>query len=253
MCPEEGEQKGEKPWGKDLWEVAEVTWFFHPGGEKDEGWLYCSLKGGQWWLVIGQEEVKQSCISGSSVWTLEKGSLLKGWLVTGTGSLGKQSHHQTCQISRSIWTMLTVLGRSARSPELDLIILMCPSNLRYSIIWFYDALNFYSLIKKLYFHKTLSLWRNYRNYWAKFHANSIELFSIILILSHINNTVQYNIALIIGLFSYLHIHYRSHTPFTDQITYLAVVVNQWPSMFAFLLSTVGFNWCNIRPFGRILP
>jgi len=49
----------------------------------------------------------------------------------------------------------------------------------------------------------------------------------------INNTVQYNIALIIRLFSYLHIYCISHAPFTHQITQMAVVLSyHWLPLFA---------------------
>lgn len=51
---------------------------------------------------------------GSSDGTAGKGSSLRRWMVTGTGSQGKWSRHQTCQSSRSVWMMLSVIWVSFR-------------------------------------------------------------------------------------------------------------------------------------------
>lgn len=41
------------------------------------------------------------------LWVLGKDSSPRWWLGTGTGSPGKQSQHQACWSSRSVWTMLS--------------------------------------------------------------------------------------------------------------------------------------------------
>ena len=103
MCPEEGNQNGEKSQGQDLLGAAEVTWFIQLGEGRGvtSSQSTTSLRGVEaemlissfWWPVIGQGEMERSCIRGSSDWTLGKGSSLRESSVTGTESPGKWSQH----------------------------------------------------------------------------------------------------------------------------------------------------------------
>uniref|UniRef100_A0A672UD03 Uncharacterized protein n=1 Tax=Strigops habroptila TaxID=2489341 RepID=A0A672UD03_STRHB len=67
--------------------------------------------------VIGHKKIERSCVGRSSDWALGPGSSLRGCSVTGTGSSGKWSWHQTCQSSRSAWMTLLVIMFWKSSPS----------------------------------------------------------------------------------------------------------------------------------------
>lgn len=81
----------------------------------------------------------------SSGWVIEKSSSPGGWLGSGTGSPGQWSQHQGCWSSRSTWTRLSdtwsdfwvVLHEARGWTRWSLLV---PSNLRSSMILFYESL-----------------------------------------------------------------------------------------------------------------
>ena len=89
--------------------------------------------------VIEPKGMVSSCDRGGSGWTSGRGSSLRGWSHTGTGSPGMQSLHQACLNLRSIWTVHLVtrskiLGRPVWCQELDSMVLMGP----FQLMIFYD-------------------------------------------------------------------------------------------------------------------
>lgn len=75
-------------------------------------------------LFLGPKGTAWSCVRGELGWILERGSFLREWSGTGTGSPEEQSQHQTCQSTRRVWTALwgtgdahrTLLGMSCVGP-----------------------------------------------------------------------------------------------------------------------------------------
>ena len=137
-CPKEGYKDGERSRGQDVWWESEVPWFVQTREEETEGRSHGSLqilirivKGQCWSLLSGDSdrtwENGMDLHQGRSVWVLGKGSSLRGWSSTATGStaglwtLPSQLEFKK-YLDGTFRNMVLLLGIPLRIQDFDLII-----------------------------------------------------------------------------------------------------------------------------------